>query len=156
MGLHSQIAGCLMLAAVEEEEEEEALIIVIHITPCLCVRLLIDGVFPLDFFGGNNPADVHSFTMRRLLPLPSLSIHYHSTCTRETSTNTISSTGNRLLFVFLLCPCLLNLSGWGGLERFFCQWQIANELDFGALLSKCDNVPRLLIADSLTGFLLLF
>ena len=36
----------------EEEEEEEALIIVIHITPCLCVCLLIDGVFPLDFFGG--------------------------------------------------------------------------------------------------------
>lgn len=108
MGPHFWIAGCLM-SATEEEEEEEALIIVIPITPCLCMCLLIDGVFPLDFFGGNNPADVHSFTMRRLLPLPSLSIHYHSTGTRETRTST-SSTGNRLLFVVLLCCCFLNLS----------------------------------------------
>lgn len=89
-------------AGEEEEEEEEALIIVIHITPCCYVCWLIDGVFPLDFFGGNNPADVHSFTMRRLLPLPSLSIHYHSTGTRETSTSTISSTGNGLLFVSIV------------------------------------------------------
>lgn len=44
---------------------QEALIIIIHITPFLCVCLLIDRVFPLDFFGGNNPADVYSFTMWR-------------------------------------------------------------------------------------------
>lgn len=79
-------ADRLFFAEEEEEVEEEALIVVIHITPCLCECLLIDGVSPLHFFGGNNPADVHSFEMRRLLPLPSLSVHYRTTGTRETST----------------------------------------------------------------------
>lgn len=55
MGLHFQIAGCLTLAA----GKENAPFIVIHITRRLCVCLLIDGGFALDFFGGNNPADVH-------------------------------------------------------------------------------------------------
>jgi len=102
------LSGCLTSAAAEDEEDK-ALIIVIRITPCLCVCLLIDEVFPLDFFGGNNPADVYLFTMRRLLLLPSLSIHYHATGSREASTK--SSTSYCLCFycvvVSLTCQVVI-------------------------------------------------